>query len=558
MAGDSANTALEVGKLERLTGGTAQEMSVFRFAAQQTGVDIDSLGKGVRKFSMDMLTGNDAFNDLGIATRDASGNMRDTWDVMGDVADRFANMEDGAAKTAEAQRLFGKSGSDLIPMLNKGREGFEAWAEEAKNSGLIVSEEAVGNAKKFKGAQRDMEAAWEGLVYTVGLPVMTWLGENLPGWVDNGKAKLKEFGTAWDNLKKDLDGSNEGNSNAGAFFNQQKTNGPVSGIAQAINPTGQDPAQQFLDGLERIGNKVIDVSASVQRFASESSGTFMSIGTTVQNVLDPIWGTIQNIGVNFKNQLVDPLVGGLQTLYTYWDAASKETGKQIQWVWDKLVGLKDFIAGIPEALGGVIDWFEELPGSIMRAIGDLGSTLWNAGSNLIAGLWGGLKEKLGQVLSTVSGFAAPLVDAFKAAFGIASPAKVMIPIGEAMAQGIGAGFSIQFAQVLSQMEAWANQATHQLGFDDYGYDTILSYEEAVARFGASAIITDPNDPRLGPKGRVGDIAGAEAVVAGTPAAQRVVDARQQQIQVNLHMDGQQIATHLVNLEGASSSSAGWG
>jgi hypothetical protein len=45
---------------------------------------------------------------------------------MLEVADKFAKMEDGANKSAAAQALFGKSGADMIPLLNGGRKAVES------------------------------------------------------------------------------------------------------------------------------------------------------------------------------------------------------------------------------------------------------------------------------------------------------------------------------------------------------------------------------------------------------------------------------------------------
>ena len=47
--------------------------------------------------------------------------MKSTEAVLLQVADVFANLEDGAVKTALAVKLFGKSGMDMIPFLNRGR-----------------------------------------------------------------------------------------------------------------------------------------------------------------------------------------------------------------------------------------------------------------------------------------------------------------------------------------------------------------------------------------------------------------------------------------------------
>ena len=67
------------------------------------------------------------FKDLGIQIKDSAGNLRQPNAIFEDVAEIFHNTEDGAAKTALAVELFGKSGAALIPMLNDGKSGLQAF-----------------------------------------------------------------------------------------------------------------------------------------------------------------------------------------------------------------------------------------------------------------------------------------------------------------------------------------------------------------------------------------------------------------------------------------------
>jgi hypothetical protein len=63
---------------------------------------------------------------LGLSAVDASGKMKSTDEVMLEVADKFKMMPDGAKKSALAIQLFGKSGADMIPLLNGGRQAVES------------------------------------------------------------------------------------------------------------------------------------------------------------------------------------------------------------------------------------------------------------------------------------------------------------------------------------------------------------------------------------------------------------------------------------------------
>lgn len=81
----------------------------------------------------------DAFKKLGIELRNQDGTVRSSTAILLDIANKFKAMPDGVEKTALALQLFGKSGADMIPVLNKGGDAIdklkvkmtEAFAKQA-------------------------------------------------------------------------------------------------------------------------------------------------------------------------------------------------------------------------------------------------------------------------------------------------------------------------------------------------------------------------------------------------------------------------------------------
>jgi hypothetical protein len=104
---------------------------------------------------------------MGIQTKSTDGTLRSTRQVLGDVADKFAEYEDGAAKTALAVQIFGKSGADLIPLLNGGSEALDQFDDMARKLGLTLDDETAKNAEKFNDT---VDLMGQGLVLVVKLP----------------------------------------------------------------------------------------------------------------------------------------------------------------------------------------------------------------------------------------------------------------------------------------------------------------------------------------------------------------------------------------------------
>jgi hypothetical protein len=139
----------ELGKSAQRAGfQSAQGMAEFQYAAKLAGVDAAGFEAAVGKLSAKMADaaggGKEAsaiFTTMGIKLKDASGGLRSTEAVVSDLARAFASYKDGPAKTALAMELFGKSGRELIPLLNGGAEGLSKLSAEFKAlRGQITSE----------------------------------------------------------------------------------------------------------------------------------------------------------------------------------------------------------------------------------------------------------------------------------------------------------------------------------------------------------------------------------------------------------------------------------
>ena len=143
------NAADEANKLSQKIGITVKEIGGLQLAFKQGGVDADTMQKALAKLNVGIASGDSAFKALGVSTKNTDGSLRSTSMVLADVADRFAGTQDGAAKTAMAIDLFGKSGAALIPVLNAGGDSIREFQSLAEKLGLTLSSETAAAAEKF-------------------------------------------------------------------------------------------------------------------------------------------------------------------------------------------------------------------------------------------------------------------------------------------------------------------------------------------------------------------------------------------------------------------------
>lgn len=124
----------ELFNLQAKTGIAANALIGLGNAAKLADVDQATLGKGLTKLSINLVKaaeGNDAlarkFEALGVSIKGADGQVVSADVALKQVADRFADMPDGAQKAAAAVAIFGKAGADLIPLLNEGAAAMDEF-----------------------------------------------------------------------------------------------------------------------------------------------------------------------------------------------------------------------------------------------------------------------------------------------------------------------------------------------------------------------------------------------------------------------------------------------
>jgi hypothetical protein len=151
------------------TGIGVEELSALRYAAKLSEVEVGTLSLGLQRLARAMEeTGKgakgpaaEAFRDLGVHASTANGQLRPFRDVLLDLADKFESMPDGPRKAALAMDLFGRSGTDLIPFLNRGKQGIAELEAEARRLGVTMSEKDVAAALEYEEATKRLDAVWQ-------------------------------------------------------------------------------------------------------------------------------------------------------------------------------------------------------------------------------------------------------------------------------------------------------------------------------------------------------------------------------------------------------------
>lgn len=194
MVKSAIDTGDALDEMSQRVGISVETLSVWKPAAEQSGVSGESFEKGLRKLSTTMLeaaTGSEDaarnFAAVGVAFKNQDGTLRSTDQVLLDLAERFKAMPDGAEKTALAVQLFGKAGAELIPFLNQGRDGIEELSAEMQALGVQMSGETAAQAGEFNDALDKLKLASTSIGNQIIASLLPALNDMAGGMVESAK-----------------------------------------------------------------------------------------------------------------------------------------------------------------------------------------------------------------------------------------------------------------------------------------------------------------------------------------------------------------------------------
>ncbi len=153
MASDGLALASSLGETAKKLGVSAREMQEFRYAASQAGVDQQAMDKGLQKLTRTIGeaargtgAGAKSFRELGINIRDADGKLKSAGTVFVEVAGALEKVEEPARQAAHQVAIFGRAGQEMAPLMAEGAQGIKRLREEARQLGIVLSDEQIANA----------------------------------------------------------------------------------------------------------------------------------------------------------------------------------------------------------------------------------------------------------------------------------------------------------------------------------------------------------------------------------------------------------------------------
>lgn len=364
----------DLDKMSARTGVGVTALSELAFAAEQSGASVETVEKAFKGMSTALYDAGkgstmplDALADLGLTLEDLEGMSPEEQFMKLSAA--LAGVEDMSKRGALAQKLFGRAGREMLPMLANGTQGINDLRQEARDLGRSMSGEDAAAAAEYTDAMNRVSSVWKGLKQQVGAALAPALAEVATNFAEIA-VNVVEF------VRKNR-GIVVGVAAAAAAVVGVGTAISVLGVAiigigMAITALGTIVGVVLSPAGLLIGGMAAAAVAAALHFGAIKKATkwLGKAFETVSKVFSDNFGTILdelkagNIGnaMSIASEAVELIWLDLgEGMLDWWDEVVSGLASRI----------KDFVTGAKEAfafLGTLMEKFDQVYGSIYNKI----------------------------------------------------------------------------------------------------------------------------------------------------------------------------------------------
>lgn len=178
-----ANKIADVGdrvdKMSQKIGMSRKAFQEWDYIMSQNGGNVESLQMGFKTLTTQIANvqkgskdSTKAFAQLGVSIKDNNGQLRSQDDIFNDTVRALQKIENPTQKAVLANKLFGRSATELRPLLNQEADAVDNLRKTANNLGLIISDKDIDNAVKYKDTMDTFTRFFQAKFATVAMSVM--------------------------------------------------------------------------------------------------------------------------------------------------------------------------------------------------------------------------------------------------------------------------------------------------------------------------------------------------------------------------------------------------
>lgn len=196
-----------IGDTAERTGISRERFQELSFAAKLSGSSAETLAGALQKMQINIGAATagskelkEMFKGLGINIKDASGKLKSSDALFDTFVDRISKIKDPSLQAQAAVKIFGKSATELLPLIRGGGAGLKEMSAEARRLGVVISEDAVREGEAFGDTLDTLHAALGGVGNTIGsalVPQLNKLGTKLIDTIVKYRPQIEAFATSF-------------------------------------------------------------------------------------------------------------------------------------------------------------------------------------------------------------------------------------------------------------------------------------------------------------------------------------------------------------------------
>lgn len=373
--------------LSRTTGFDAKTASGWVSMSKERGiqtsklqVSLGTLSRRLTSAGAGSKTAAKSFSQLGL---DANNLLALPPDLrMGMIADSFKALPDGANKTALAMQLFGRSGRNMIPIMNLGAKGIHEQLQAMDKYGLTIDASGIKKQKELIQSQREMKAAMEGVKLQIGQALIPILGTLAAKIVPVAQA-FNQMITRFPALVPIIIG-------LGAAFATLMVIGSVAGAITAILPL----LPIFAAGISAVWAAITGPIGLVVIAVAAVAAGFVLLYTKVNwfhNAVNAVWNWIKSNWPLLLGILTGPFGAAVALIITHFSQVKSAASSVISTVAGFFHSLPGKVAGVGRAIGNmIVNELKAFPGQAL-----------SVGKSIVDAVINGIKSAPGAVIDAV-------------------------------------------------------------------------------------------------------------------------------------------------------------
>lgn len=280
---ETSKWADELLTMSSVTRQSTTDLQKYQYALKFVDGDLNTLTGAMTRNIRAMGNARDAswntmtaYKRLGISVVDMNGELRNSNDVFWEVIDALGKIGNETERDELAMQLFGKSATELNPILEAGSENFRSYGAEAERLGLLMDETTIQRYGAVNDKIEMLGASFGALklkLAEVVLPFFEPFVAKVHEFVDEGKLK--------DLVDKYMPGLVQGAGD----FGQKIIDFMTGDEAKAFVDEWFPKAEQFIKDLPENFNKAKEW---VETNVPEIVENLQNVVNTISEIIDKL------------------------------------------------------------------------------------------------------------------------------------------------------------------------------------------------------------------------------------------------------------------------------